>query len=154
MYEILLTTHSLLRWAVLATGLWAFFGAWRGWRTQSPWTGANKGANLAFLIATDLQLILGLLLQLVYSPLVSAAMADMKSAMKVPLLRFFAVEHVTLMLVAVALMHVGYGRAKRQKTEVEQHKAAAIFFGLALVCMLAAIPWPFRGAVARPLLPF
>lgn len=154
MHDFLLISHSILRWAVLVAGIAATTAAWRGWKSGAPWTPAHKKLNLAFLIAVDLQMMLGLTMQLGTSALASVAMTDMKTAMKVPLLRFFAVEHLTLMLAAVALVHVGFGRAKRLTVAADQHKAGAVFFAIALVLMLAGIPWPFRADIGRALLPF
>ena len=65
-------------------------------------------------------------------------------------LRFWAVEHIFGMLIALALAHVCRARI-RKADPYRRHRVAAIFFGLALVAMFASIPWPGTPN-ARPLL--
>jgi hypothetical protein len=62
--------------------------------------------------------------------------------------RFWAVEHVTLMLAALALVHIGAARARKAASDAAKHRTAAIFFVIATALVLAGIPW--FGASARP----
>jgi hypothetical protein len=72
--------------------------------------------------------------------------------MKDAFLRFYAVEHLALMLVALGLVHVGRARSRKAPSDAARHRAASIFFLLGLLAILVAIPWPGR-AVGRPLWP-
>jgi hypothetical protein len=142
MYTLLLIVHSWLRWAVLAAGIAAVA---RG--------GADQGqAGKWYTILLDTQMLLGLLLYFVFSPLTTAALGDFGTAMRTPQLRYFAVEHVFGMLIAIALAHVG--RSKIRKAPIERKaRTAAIFYGLSLVALLVSIPWPGMTA-GRPLFRF
>ncbi len=71
--------------------------------------------------------------------------------MKDPIIRFWAVEHVFGMLVGVALAHIGRSRVHKTSDDVRRHRLVAIFFTLALVAILASIPWPSLPH-GRPLL--
>ena len=73
--------------------------------------------------------------------------------MRDSILRFWAIEHLLGMVVAVALGHVGRVRIRKTADGARRHKLAAIFFGLALLAMLVSIPWPGMRA-ARPLFRF
>jgi uncharacterized membrane protein YwaF len=68
-------------------------------------------------------------------------MADFGSAMKDSNLRFYAIEHSVMMLVAVVLVHIGRAKSKRAKVDRKKFGIALIFYGLALILILAAIPW-------------
>jgi hypothetical protein len=131
-YTITLIVHSWLRWAVLAAGLAA---ALRGGSDR------NDTAGRWFTILLDTQFLLGLLLYFVLSPITAAALDDFGGAMKVPQLRFFAVEHTFGMLVGITLAHIGRGRVKKAAPE-KRGRTALIFYGLALLIILASIPWP------------
>jgi NhaP-type Na+/H+ or K+/H+ antiporter len=102
-----------------------------------------------FLLFFDLQFLVGLLLYAVFSPLTRAAFTDFGAAMRDSVLRFFAVEHIFGMVVALALAHIGRGRLRRLTDDTARHRTMAIFFTLALVIMLVTIPWPFMPA-GRP----
>jgi hypothetical protein len=86
--------------------------------------------------------MIGLLLYVGLSPITRAALQDFGGAMRDSVLRFWAVEHIFGMLVSLTLAHIGRSKTRRLSNATARHKAAAIYFGLALLVMLASIPWP------------
>jgi hypothetical protein len=150
MYAALLIVHSWLRWLVVVAGLMAFFRAASGASGRKSWRPADDRAGFWFVMALDLQVVIGLLLYFFLSPVTRQAMSDFGAAMKNAGLRFWGVEHVFGMLIGVALAHIGRVRT-RKADSLRRHKVAAIFFGLALAAILLSIPWP--GTVnGRPLI--
>jgi hypothetical protein len=149
MYALVLITHSWMRWLVLAAGIALLVVSFRDWRRGAPWSDERNRLRAAAVGLMDLQLLLGLLLYFVLSPLASAAMADMGAAMKDPVLRFFGVEHTFTMLLAVIALHVGHVRAKK-KDGPARHKSIFITQCIWLVLVLASIPWPGLD-IGRPL---
>ncbi len=147
MYGIVLNVHSWLRWVVLIAMLWTILRA----VLPGPraWTPADDRSLRLSVISLDVQFLLGLLLYFVLSPFTREAMSDMGAAMRSPGLRFFAVEHMAGMLIAITLAHVGAVRIRKAAPE-RRHRLAAIFFILALLAVLASIPWPGLPA-GRPL---
>ena len=150
MYSATLLVHSWLRWAVILFGLIAVWRAIDGARSRRAWLPGDDRFCRIFLGVLDLQILLGLLLYFVFSPLTKAALGDFAGAMKDPLMRFWSVEHVFGMIVGVALAHAGMSRARRAATDAQRHRRVAVYFILALLAILAAIPWPGR-LYARPL---
>jgi hypothetical protein len=144
--------HSLLRWVVLVFGVIAVSKAIAGTGGRRPWTSFDQRAGRSFVMALDLQMLVGLVLYGLLSPITRAAFGDMSAAMRDPVLRFFAIEHLTIMVGAIAFVHIGSARARKAPTDAAKHKAAAIFFTIGLLLILLGTPWPFR-AVGRPLLP-
>jgi hypothetical protein len=151
MYPATLALHSWLRWIVLAAGVLAVLRALAGLFGPRPWTPADDKAGRWFTLSMDLQLVLGLLLYGVLSPVARNALADMGSAMGTASLRFWAVEHIVAMILAVVLAHLGRVRARRGRTAAAQHRTTLIFFGLTLVLLFAGMPWPWSSADPRPL---
>jgi hypothetical protein len=151
MYALVLILHSVIRWVVLLTGVVAVIRAITGWRTGRPWTLADDRSGSRFMMALDLQVLLGLILYFALSPITVAALRDFGGAMSDSAIRFWAVEHIFGMLSAMVLAHVGRARIRRVGNDARRHKVAAIFFTLALVAILASIPWPGM-ANSRPLL--
>jgi uncharacterized membrane protein YozB (DUF420 family) len=150
MYAAILIIHSWLRWLVILTGIAAFVRALAGVSGRKPWTPADDRAGFWFVMALDTQVLLGLILYIFLSPVTHAAFGDFAAAMKNAGLRFWAVEHITGMIISLALAHVGRARA-RKSASLRGHRVTALFFGLALLAMLASIPWPGMPA-GRPLL--
>jgi hypothetical protein len=136
---------------VLIAGLLAAARGLNGWRGRRPWTLADERAGFWFILTLDLQFLLGLLLYAVLSPLTWAAFSDFGAAMKDNVLRFWAVEHIFGMVLAVALAHIGRSRVHKTGDDTRRHRLVAIFFTLALIAILASIPWPTL-AHGRPLI--
>ena len=151
-YTSILVLHSWLRWVSIITGIAATALAF----TSALDTGASRRAGrwgLIFMIALDLQLLLGLLLHLVLSPNTLAMFQDFGAAMRDPTTRFWAIEHISLMLFAVVMVHVGRVLARKAATPVARRNRMFLCFALATLAMLAATPWPGLRA-GRPLFRF
>ena len=142
MYAAFLLIHSTLRWVVLALALIALVRAIRGVTGRRDWLPADQSVGAWFTGSLDLQLLLGLVLYIFLSPFTREAFGDMAAAMRNAPLRFIAVEHVTGMMVALVLAHIGRARSKKGTSSAQRHKSALIFFALALVVMVLSIPWP------------
>src|SRR5687767_7191005 len=149
MYSSVLLIHSWLRWAVLIAGLVAVVRGMGGWSGVRRWTRIDDRAGYWFVLLLDLQMLLGLLLYFVLSPFTTQALSDFGAAMKNSGLRFWAVEHVFGMIIALVLAHVGRVRV-RNAPAARKHRLTAIFLGLALLAILASIPWPGMPS-GRPL---
>lgn len=139
-----LIIHSILRWGVLLFGLWAVFAALSGVFSKRNYTANDNRAGLLFMIFCDIQLLLGLFLYF-NGAWFNMIRSNMKDVMKDAPSRFFAMEHVLMMLIAWLLVHVGRSMAKRPGTDLQKHKRSLIWFGIALIIILAMIPWPFRA---------
>lgn len=139
MYELLLILHNVLRWLVLASALWVLWVSLRGLQ-QNQYQNSDRTAGRVFVSAMDISLVLGLILMVV-SPIVQAAYNNLGMAMGQRELRFFAVEHITLMIFAVILAHIGSTRVKRALVASVKHRQALIWYGLSLLLVLFAIPW-------------
>jgi hypothetical protein len=151
MYPFALLLHSWLRWIIVVLGLIAVVRAVGG-RRGRPWTAADENIGKWFGITLDIQFLIGILLYAWLSPITQAAFADFGGAMGNSGLRFWAVEHVVGMVIAVALAHVGRGKIRKAANDRRRHTLAAIYYGIASILVLALMPWPGRPAVGRPLL--
>jgi hypothetical protein len=142
MYTTLLAFHSWLRWAVVIAALIAIVRAISGVVGKRRWTRSDDRAGFWFVNLIDLQMLLGLVIYFFLSPITKEAMRDFGGAMSSSGLRFWAVEHVFGMIVAIAFAHAGRARTKKLRDDAARHKVAAICFVLALLAILLSIPWP------------
>lgn len=138
MYNFLLSTHSYTRWLVLLAAILAIVLPF----VNKTLSSKSKLPGLALMISCDIQLLLGLTLYFIYSPLgMKAFESGMSTVMKTAMMRKIAVEHLILMIVAITLVHIGYSKVKRATDAAQVSKTSLTFFGIALVLMLAGIPW-------------
>ncbi len=150
-YETLLATHSILRWAILAVGLTAAARAGFAQRRARPRTDADTRVARMFTILLDLQFLLGVVIYALFSPVIKASMTSPAQAMRDGPMRFWIVEHPVAMVLAIVLAHVGLKKSRRSSGN-SAHRSAAIYFTLAILIILCAIPWPFLP-YGRPLWP-
>jgi hypothetical protein len=140
MYSTVLALHSWLRWVAIVAVIGATLAALRG-RTRGIDSGADRWGLIA-MVALDVQMLVGLILYFVLSPFTARAFDDFAVAMRTPQLRFWAVEHVTVMLAAVVIAHVGRVLARKAQTPEGKRKRLLICFGLATLLLLLGTPWP------------
>ena len=146
--QLVLVLHNLLRWAVLLFGLWTLLNAITGVFGKRKYTSTDNKSNLFFMISCDIQLLLGLILY--FSNSWFDRLKDLGNNMKEPYNRFFTMEHMSMMVIAWILVHVGRASVKRANTDGAKHTRMLLFFGIAILLILAAIPWPFREIIAKP----
>ena len=142
MYDILLHSHSGLRWVVLICVLGAIIKSIMGLSNGSPFDKVTDKLTLFSLISCHLMLVIGLVLYGV-SPIIHAGVQSGGSIMKDPILRFWMVEHLSMMIIGIALITVGRVRLKKIAEDNKKHKNVLIFFGIGLLLILSRIPWPF-----------
>jgi cell division protein FtsW (lipid II flippase) len=146
--QTLLVLHNLVRWLILLFGLWTLISAISGLAAKRNYTTADGRANFFFMLSMDIQLLIGLILY--FSGVWFDRLKHLGDNMKDPALRFFTMEHGLLMIIAWILVHAGRISVKKAVTPQSKFKKTLIYFGIALLLILIAIPWPFREAVARP----
>lgn len=139
MDTFLITLHSYNRYAILAALVFVLIRAYSGWLGQKPFEKADDKGSLVLLILSDLQLLLGLALYAFFSNWTQTAFADFGAAMKDPMQRYFAVEHIAAMLIAVGLIHAGRSTAKKAGDAKGKHKKLAIFTTIALLIIVGTL---------------
>jgi len=122
--------------------IFAVFKAYNGWKSKRSYTAGDGKLSLFTLIFSHVQLLIGFVLYMV-SPTVQLALGDMGSAMKDKMLRFWAVEHISAMIIAIIIITIGHALAKRAQSDSEKFKKTFTFFLAGLILILITIPWPF-----------
>ena len=152
MDNILELAHNIMRWAVLLFGLLSLISGARGMAGGRDFTAADRRNALFFMISCDIQLLLGLLLYFMkgYYRNFSGGGAVMKDSV----MRFWTVEHLVGMLIAIILVHAGYAGTKGDRRDSLKFRRLFWCSLIALAIIVAMIPWPFRApGIAQPLMP-
>lgn len=149
MYPLLLTAHNLLRWVFVVFILISLIQSYSGWFGNKPYTKAANTFKTLTVSTVHLQLIIGFILYFL-SPIVTQFLGDMGGSMKDKDLRFFGMEHVIMMILAVVFVTIGSAKSKRQATDTAKYKTIAIWFTIALLLILIAVPSEFSPMNIRP----
>ena len=148
-YAFLLLVHSWNRWlAVIAllatTGL-----AWYDWLAGKPYTKRDNMLRSMTVGLNHLQIIFGFVLYF-QSPLIAYFRSDMQGGWHTPEVAFFGVIHISVMIIAALVLTVGGAIARRGETDMKKFCTVAIFFTIALVLILLAMPSPISPFAVRP----
>jgi hypothetical protein len=146
--------HNILRWIILVLLLLSIYKSFSGWQSKKIFTAGDKKVWLFTLISAHITLLIGLYQWLFgrYGML-TTILPEGVSVMKDKFYRFYWVEHPTGMILSIVLITLGYGMSKKSVSDEVKFKKAFWFFTLALVIILATVPWPFRQIVGRPWFP-
>jgi hypothetical protein len=148
MYTGLLHLHSLLRWIIVILLLISLFQSFQLRGQKSGQTGLQK-TSLFLMIAAHITLVLGLFQWFTGDlGLNNISAMGMGEVMKNSATRFWAVEHLVGMLLAIVLITLA-----RRKVKSVQYNAAFWMYIVALLLIIALVPWPFRAEIGRSWFP-
>jgi uncharacterized membrane protein len=134
MYTGLLHAHSLLRYFILIALVVVIVKAVIGLMQNQPYGKWDNKFSLYLFIFTHMQLLVGLILYFV-SPFVKFGSGTMSDKVT----RYWTVEHIFAMLIAVVLITLARTTSKRMSNDAAKHKRMAIFNFVALVVIVAMI---------------
>jgi hypothetical protein len=106
---------------------------------KSEFTKLDKVLGLITLILSHLQLVFGLILYFIGPK--GFAYTKVKGFMKEPALRLYAVEHISVMIIAIGLITFAYSKAKRTKNNTKKFATLGLSFLIALILIISRIPW-------------
>lgn len=133
-YTIFKYIHSGLRFIVVILLLLAIIQSLAGWFGKKSYTEGNRKVNLFAMISAHTQLLFGIVLYFL-SPFVQFGANTMKDATT----RYWTVEHISMMIIALVFITIGHARSKRANTPEAKHKTIAIFYILAVVIIAVAL---------------
>ena len=141
MYPVIQTLHSFLAYVVLVLLTMASINAIIGMINKADFSLRDFKLTLWALIATHTQVVLGSILYFI-SPLgIKSFSSNGAQVMKDATLRLFAVEHISVMIIAAVLLTIGYAKQKRTEDSSSKFRRVIIFYTLAFLLALSRIPW-------------
>jgi len=149
MHQTLLILHSINRWLVLASLFYAIGTAWTGLRSGAAFSSRHNAVRHITATISHVQLLLGLSLYMI-SPVVKFNVAEAVGTAFVSEHMFFRVVHIAAMVAAVVMITIGSAKAKRATADRQKFGTMLVWFAIALLIILAAIPWPFSPLANRP----
>lgn len=145
MLDLLVLTHSVVRYFILVFLMIVIVRSLMGWQQKSPYSALDDKFSLWLFMFTHTQLLIGLIVYFV-SPAVVFSAASMKDTVA----RYWLVEHITMMVIAIVLITMARITAKKMADAVAKHKRLFIFNTIALVIILIAIAQSGRGFFSFP----
>jgi ABC-type dipeptide/oligopeptide/nickel transport system permease subunit len=132
----LILLHSILRYGLLILVVMAVFFSLYGLITRTPVLIGHRQVTVWAVLLAHIQLVLGIILYIVRG--------WYKVAVDSRIDRYWKMEHIGIMLVAIILITMGRVLSKRAKDDRKKQIYVAVFFLIALLLMLMMMPWPYR----------
>jgi len=126
----MLHAHSGFRWIALILIIFTIYKAFKGIKNTEDYTAKDKMLALGTLIIFHTMVLIGF--GLIFSSSNSQSL-------------FFNILHPLLMATAVTLVTMGYSKAKKEDSASMKFRKILIFYSVALIVTLIAIPWSFGG---------
>lgn len=139
MLNSLVHAHSGLRWVALLLLVIAIVNALTS-RGKNSYEKKDKMINLFAMIFLHVQLLLGLILYFL-----SPKVIFVEGWIKISQARFYGLEHILMMVIAIALVTIGRKKAEKETIPSKKHGKIVVWYLIGLLIILAAIPWPFRN---------
>jgi hypothetical protein len=136
-YSILVHLHSITRWLLLIGLVFSILIALYHFIAKKPTLSGGKRIHFLTGSLAHIQLLLGLVVYFISPKVIFNA-----DTMKFAATRFYAMEHSSMMIIAIVLITIGMMRARRAKSEKKYFWSIFIFYLLGLLLILSAIPWP------------
>lgn len=144
-YNFTLFLHSWNRWLIIVAGIFVIAAAIKGISGKTEYSASQRKWSLIFISSLHLQLLVGLLLYFVLSPITLTALSNFGAAMKDADLRYWAVEHAFVNILAIAAAQTGSILVKRAANNAGKHKRTLIWTGIAMLLILVMIPLGILG---------
>jgi len=150
MYSALLYLHNTTRWLLLAAMAISLYRSYKGFTNHKYFIKKDNRIRQYTAAIAHTQLLLGIMLYS-QSPLVRYFWQHKAEAIRQKEAVFFSLAHSLTMFISVILITIGSSLAKRKVTDKEKHNTILYWYGIAMLLIIIAIPWPFSPFAMRPL---
>ena len=133
--------HSYWAYIVLLILIISVVNAITGLSSKKEFKAKDLRISLFALIASHIQLIIGFIAFYTSTFYLSMRSMGMGEVMKNKELRKALIEHPVMIIIAIALITIGFSKHKKKTTDASKFKTITIFYGVALLIILGMIPW-------------
>ncbi len=138
LYSILKELHAYNRYFILLALVFVLFRAYSGWLSNRRFEKPDNIGAAALLGLCHLQLLVGLLLFWL-SPYGMSAMSNGAASQPGSWARYFSMEHLGAMIVAIALVQTGRIVSKKANDDVKKHRTLAIYVTIATLLIIGTL---------------
>lgn len=149
LYHFFLALHSASRWMIVVCLIALLVRAYMGWKKKYHMKPYDYILQIVTLILLYIQFIVGLTLYF-ESPIVHYFIKNFNEAIKLRQVRFFGMEHITMMTIGILVFTIGYIKARKKQSSVAKFKTIFTYTAWAICIIFTSIPWEFSPLTSRP----
>lgn len=149
LYHFFLALHSASRWMIVICLILLLLRSYMGWKKKYQVKLYDSTLQIITLVLLYIQFAVGLTLYF-ESPIVQYFIDNFKEAVKLRQVRFFGMEHITMMTIGIIVFTIGYIKAHKAPSSEAKFKTIFIYTTWATCIILTSIPWEFSPLTSRP----
>ncbi|MEJ5090512.1 hypothetical protein GEO21_10750 [Sphingobacterium faecium] len=149
LYHFLLALHSATRWMIVICLILLLLRNYMGWKKKHQIKLYDFALQTLTLTLLYIQFSVGLTLYF-DSPIVQYFIENFKDAVKLRQVRFFGMEHITMMTIGIIVFTIGYIKAHKTPSSVVKFRTIFIYTAWAICIIFTSIPWEFSPLTSRP----
>ena len=138
-YSSAFNIHVYISAITLLAGLTTLGLAIHGWRTNRNFGRKDSVSSLVFSIGLYFQLILGFMIYFTLRTSLEGAVWDVPDTENDASLRFWAIEHIALMILALFLTQLGRLFIKRSSKSILKFKASLFYNSASMLLILFSL---------------
>lgn len=139
LYTVVFKIHIYISSITLLSGIMTQVLSIQGWTKKRSYTKIDQWSSVIFYIGLYLQLILGFLIYFTLRTTLEGAMWEIPDTENDASLRFWAIEHIALMIFALFLTQLGRIFIRRATQSIRKFKASVFYYGTALLLILFSL---------------
>ena len=151
MYSTLIFLHSLVRWLVVISLVYAIYRAYVGFKGQKRFSKTDNSIRHWTATIAHVQLIIGILVY-TQSPSIKYFWKHTKEALQNWDVTFYSLIHAVMMLLVIVVLTIGSAKSKRMEKDSDKFRTMLLWFFIAFLLIFMAVPWPFSPLSNRPYL--
>ncbi|UIR57932.1 hypothetical protein LZQ00_08935 [Sphingobacterium sp. SRCM116780] len=125
------------------------FRAYFGWKKGYSFSKKDTILQVSTLLLLYLQFVLGITLYF-ESPIVDYFLENFKEAIKLRQVRFFGMEHITMMAIGIFVFSIGVVKGFKKESSVDKFRTIFIYTAWTILIIFTSIPWEFSPLTSRP----
>lgn len=138
-YSVAFKIHIFISSITLLAGIFTIALAIQGMITKREYGKRDFALSVIFNVALYFQLILGFLIYYLLRSTLEGPLWEVPDTQNDASLRFWAIEHIALMIFALFLTQLGRVYIKRSKGPSRKFRASLFYFGTSLLLILFSV---------------
>jgi hypothetical protein len=138
-YSIVFTTHVFVSVVTLLAGFFTVVRSVFGWIMKKNYTRLDFVSSLVFTLALYMQLVLGFMVYILLRASLKAPVFEIPNSANDASLRFWAIEHIALMIFALFLTQLGRFYIKWSTASIKRFRASVFYYGTSLFLIIFSL---------------
>lgn len=138
-YKIVFNLHVIVSLVTILAGIFTVTRSVIGWRVRTTYGNLDFRVSQVFSTALYLQLLLGFIIYVLLRSFSDNPLFSIPGQGSSESVRFWAIEHIALMIFALFLSQLGRLYIKRSVSSIKRHRASVFYYGTSLFLILFSL---------------